>query len=45
MSDETENELILGQKEEIVRLVRIICHLGPEDIRVEQLANQIYSNF
>ena len=42
--EEVTDESILAQKEEIVRLVRIICHLGPEDIRVEQLANRIYSN-
>ena len=45
MSDEAENELILDQKEDILRLVSHIFHLGPEDIRVEQLANRIYSNF
>ena len=43
--EEISDESILAQKDEIIRLVQLIFYLGPEDIRVEQLANRIYSNF
>ena len=44
MSDEAENELILDQKEDILRLVSHICHQGSEDVVTEQLAKKIYTN-